>query len=209
MFKVLKNNDGFSGLIGILIAIVIIGIMSAMMLPTFTARMDYKQAQYVAGVTKTIENAENAYMAKNGSFADLVTLSQNGYLSPQFLQSLQPANNPGGPPVASANYANSAGTANSSGPTSYGTYTQMINNLGYSIYYSWCGLWTYNQYYQPFPGRCGGSGNAYVYAVNSSQYYVTTNYGTISPNSSLPIYSYFVNTTNNPVRYIETGFYSN
>ena len=97
MLKILKNQDGFSGLIGILIAIVIIGIMSAMMLPTFTARMDYKQAQYVAGVTKTIENAENAYMAKNGSFADLVTLSQNGYLSPQFLQSLQPANNPGGP----------------------------------------------------------------------------------------------------------------
>jgi type II secretory pathway pseudopilin PulG len=97
MFKVLKNQDGFSGLIGILIAIVIIGIMSAMMLPTFTARMDYKQAQYIAGVTKTIENAENAYMAKNGSFANLVTLSQNGYLSPQFLQSLQPANNPGGP----------------------------------------------------------------------------------------------------------------
>ena len=97
MLKVLKNNDGFSGLIGLLIAIVVIGIMSAMILPTFTARMNYKQAQYVAGVTKTIENAENAYMAKNGSFADLVTLSQNGYLSPQFLQSLQPANNPGGP----------------------------------------------------------------------------------------------------------------
>ncbi len=97
MLNILKNQDGFSGLIGILIAIVIIGIMSAMMLPTFTARMDYKQAQYVAGVTKTIENAENAYMAKNGSFANLVTLSQNGYLSPQFLQSLQPANNPGGP----------------------------------------------------------------------------------------------------------------
>ena len=97
MLKILKNQDGFSGLIGILIAIVVIGIMSAMMLPTFTARMDYKQAQYVAGVTKTIENAENAYMAKNGSFADLVMLSQNGYLSPQFLQSLQPANNPGGP----------------------------------------------------------------------------------------------------------------
>ena len=131
---------------------------------------------------------------------------------------------PSSPPVASANYANSAGTANSannanyantagyansSGPTSYGTYTQMINNLGYSIYYSWCGLWTYNQYYQSFPGRCGGSGNAYEYAVNNSQYYVTTNYGIISPNSSLPIYSYFVNTTNNPVRYIETGFYSN
>ena len=97
MFKVLKNNDGFSGLIGLLIAIVVIGIMSAMILPTFTARMNYKQAQYVAGVTQTIENAENAYMAKNGSFADLVMLSQNGYLSPQFLQSLQPANNPGGP----------------------------------------------------------------------------------------------------------------
>ena len=97
MFKILKNQDGFAGLIGLIVAIVVIGIMSAMVLPTFTARMNYKQAQYVSGVTKTIENAENAYMAKNGSFADLVTLSQNGYLSPQFLQALQPANNPGGP----------------------------------------------------------------------------------------------------------------
>ena len=97
MFKVLKNNDGFSGLIGILIAIVVIGVMAAMYLPTQTAKNEYYQAHYIAGVTKTIENAENAYMAKNGSFADLVTLSQNGYLSPQFLQSLQPANNPGGP----------------------------------------------------------------------------------------------------------------
>ena len=95
--KILKNQDGFTGLIGLIVAVVVIGIMSAMILPTFTARMNYKQAQYAAGVTKTIENAENAYMAKNGSFADLVTLSQNGYLSPQFLQSLQPANNPGGP----------------------------------------------------------------------------------------------------------------
>ena len=97
MFKILKNQDGFAGLIGLIIALVVIGIMSAMLIPTFTARMNYKQAKYVAGVTKTIENAENAYMAKNSTFADLVTLSQNGYLSPQFLQSLQPASNPGGP----------------------------------------------------------------------------------------------------------------
>ena len=97
MFKVLKNQDGFSGLIGLIVAIVVIGIMTAMYLPTQTAKNEYHQARYIAGVTKTIENAENAYMAKNGSFADLVMLSQNGYLSPQFLQSLQPANNPGGP----------------------------------------------------------------------------------------------------------------
>ena len=88
MLKILKNQDGFSGLIGILIAIVIIGIMSAMMLPTFTARMDYKQAQYVAGVTKTIENAENAYMAKTGSFLDLTDLGSDGYLSPNFLTTI-------------------------------------------------------------------------------------------------------------------------
>ena len=91
------NNKGFSSIFSIIIALIIAGVATAAMIPTFTAKMNYKQAKYVVGVTKTIENAENAYMAKNGSFADLVTLSQNGYLSPQFLQSLQPANNPGGP----------------------------------------------------------------------------------------------------------------
>ena len=91
------NNKGFSSIFSIIIALIIAGVATAAMIPTFTAKMNYKQAKYVVGVTKTIENAENAYMAKNGSFANLVMLSQNGYLSPQFLQSLQPANNPGGP----------------------------------------------------------------------------------------------------------------
>ena len=91
------NNKGFSSIFSIIIALIIVGVATAAMIPTFTAKMNYKQAKYVVGVTKIIENAENAYMAKNGSFANLVTLSQNGYLSPQFLQSLQPANNHGGP----------------------------------------------------------------------------------------------------------------
>ena len=92
----LKNNEGF-GVIGLILVVLAFGLMAAMYLPTQTAKNEYYQARYISGVTKTIENAENAYMAKNSSFADLVTLSQNGYLSPQFLQSLQPASNPGGP----------------------------------------------------------------------------------------------------------------
>lgn len=94
--NLLNNMDGFS-IFGIVIALVVVGIMTAMTLPSFKARMQYKQAQYVAGVFKIIANSENAYMAKNGLFGNLVTLSQNGYLSPQFLQSIQPADNPGGP----------------------------------------------------------------------------------------------------------------
>lgn len=90
MLKTLKNQDGFTGLIGLIIAMVVIGIMSAMILPTFTAKMNYKQAKYTAGVIQTIENAENAYMAKNnGSFAGLETLASAGYLSSAFLQSVQ------------------------------------------------------------------------------------------------------------------------
>ena len=88
MLKVLKNKNGF-GLIGIIIAITVLMIMTASILPTFTARMNYKQAKYTVGVVRTIENAENAYMAKNNSFADLTTLASQGYLSSNFLQSVQ------------------------------------------------------------------------------------------------------------------------
>lgn len=88
MFKMLKNKDGFSGLLGIIIMIAVIGIMSAMLIPTFSAKMNYKQARYVSGVINVIQNAENAYMAKNGSFLDLTDLGSDGYLSPAFLTSI-------------------------------------------------------------------------------------------------------------------------
>ena len=91
MFKMLKNKDGFSGLLGIIIMIAVIGIMSAMLIPTFSAKMNYKQARYVSGVTNAIQNAENAYMAKNGSFLDLTDLGSDGYLSPAFLTSISAA----------------------------------------------------------------------------------------------------------------------
>ena len=118
MFKVLKNQDGFSGLMGIIIAIVVIGIMSAMMLPTFTAKINYKQAQYVAGVTRTIENAENSYMAKNGSFLDLTDLGSDGYLSPVFLQSINESS-------VSYTYTPSGSTTSTTYYTS--TWTGIIN----------------------------------------------------------------------------------
>ena len=88
MFKMLKNKDGFSGLLGIIIMIAVIGIMSAMLIPTFSAKMNYKQARYVSGVINVIQNAENAYMAKNGAFLDLTDLGFDGYLSPAFLKSI-------------------------------------------------------------------------------------------------------------------------
>ena len=268
MLKILKNQDGFSGLIGLLIAIVVIGIMSAMMLPTFTAKMQYKQAQYAAGVIKTIENAENAYMAKNNSFADLTTLSSQGYLSDNFLQSVQGAmypqpnwinleianqtvnvcidngsgcpNNPGvgnngyfigiygippqfqtyiehefpgsgasgtqdisyvapipsSPPVANAqnaNYATTAGYANSSGLPAWSQeanalvdsyYTSAYNNTGDTLYVSFSSCYpppnvtTINQqyafippgaqmpalsYYIPFQGVCSDNFNSFFY----------------------------------------------
>ena len=84
----LKNKDGF-GLIGIIIAITVLMIMTVSILPTFTARMNFKQAKYATGVIRTIENAENSYMAKNGSYGDLTTLVNNGYLSSNFLQLVQ------------------------------------------------------------------------------------------------------------------------
>jgi type II secretory pathway pseudopilin PulG len=118
MFKVLKNQDGFSGLIGIIMAVVVIGIMSAMMLPTFTAKMNYKQAQYVVGVTKTIENAENSYMAKNGSFLDLTDLGSDGYLSPTFLSAISESS-------TSYTYTPSGSTTSTTYYTS--TWTGIIN----------------------------------------------------------------------------------
>ena len=85
----LKNNNGFSGLFGIIIMLIVAGILSAAIIPTFTSRIQYKQAKYAAGVIQTIENAENAYMAKNGSnFASLQTLSQDNYISSVFLSSV-------------------------------------------------------------------------------------------------------------------------
>ncbi|MHB1664540.1 MAG: hypothetical protein ACYCT7_04670 [bacterium] len=75
---------------GIIIAFLALSIMSAAIVPTFTAKINYKQAKYTAGVIKMIENAENSYLAKNpGGFAALTTLTSQGYLSSNFLQSIQ------------------------------------------------------------------------------------------------------------------------
>jgi competence protein ComGC len=75
---------------GIIIAFLALSIMSAAIVPTFTAKINYRQAKYTAGVIKMIENAENSYLAKNpGGFAALTTLTSQGYLSSNFLQSIQ------------------------------------------------------------------------------------------------------------------------
>jgi type II secretory pathway pseudopilin PulG len=82
----LKNRDGF-GLVGLIVAMMIVIIMTAAVIPTFTAKMHYKQAKYVAGNVMALENAENSYMAKNsGTFANLNQLGTGGYLSSFFLQ---------------------------------------------------------------------------------------------------------------------------
>jgi competence protein ComGC len=84
----LKNNDGFIGIVGLLLVVLAIGIMTAMYLPTKTAKNEYHQAHYAAGITEVVENAENAYLAKNSTFASMDTLAANGYISSNFLSSL-------------------------------------------------------------------------------------------------------------------------
>lgn len=239
MIKTLKNQNGFTGLMGLIIAIVVIGIMSAMLVPTFTAKMNYKQAKYTVGVIRTIENAENAYMAKNGGFAVLTTLASQGYLSSNFLQSVQggsypqpnwvntqianqtvsicvdngsgcpnnpnvgingyfigiysiPANFqtyiehelpgsggvgtqdvsyvapvPSAPPVAKANYANSAGNANYANTAGYANssglpaWSQESNSLVGTIYYKSINL-TGNTLLIEYPYCAGQSGSNYL-----------------------------------------------
>lgn len=168
LLKTLKNQDGFTGLIGLIVAIVVIGIMSAMMVPTFTAKMQYKQAQYTVGVIRTIENAENAYMAKNNSFADLTTLANQGYLSSNFLQSVQGASYPQ-PNWINIEMANQAGSAcidNGSGcPDNPG-----VGNNGYfiGIYNIPHQFQTYIEHELPGSGSVGTQDVSYVAPIPSS-----------------------------------------
>ncbi|MDA8299756.1 MAG: hypothetical protein M0Z57_07145 [Deltaproteobacteria bacterium] len=168
MIKILKEQDGFTGLIGLIIGIVVIGIMSAMMVPTFTAKMNYKQAKYAAGVIKTIENAENAYMAKNNSFADLTTLASQGYLSDNFLQSVQGGSYPQ-PNWINLEIANQTGGAcidNGGGcPNNPG-----VGNNGYflGIYNIPANFQTYIEHELPGSGAVGAQDISYVAPIPSS-----------------------------------------
>ena len=177
MIKILRNQGGFTGLIGLIVAIVVIGIMSAMMVPTFTARMNQKQAQYTAGVIKTIVNAENAYMAKNnGNFADLTTLSSQGYLSSNFLQSVQGAMypQPNWINLEIANQTSGACIDNGSGcPNNPG-----VGSNGYFI-----GLYniphqfqTYIEHELPGSGSVGTESVSYVAPVPSAPPVAKANY---------------------------------
>jgi type II secretory pathway pseudopilin PulG len=168
MIKILRNQDGFTGLIGLIVAIVVIGVMSAMIVPTFTARMNYKQAKYAVGVIRTIENAENAYMAKNNSFADLTTLASQGYLSSNFLQSVQGAMYPQ-PNWINLEIANQAGSAcidNGSG---------CPNNPGVGATGFFIGIYgippqfqTYIEHEIPGSGAAGTQDISYVAPIPSS-----------------------------------------
>ena len=167
MLKALKNKNGF-GLIGIIIAITVLMIMTASILPTFTARMNYKQAKYTVGVVRTIENAENAYMAKNNSFADLTTLASQGYLSSNFLQSVQGGMYPQPNWVNGmiANQAVSICIDNGSGcPNNPG-----VGNNGYfiGIYHIPANFQNYIEHELPGSGAAGPSDVSYVAPIPSS-----------------------------------------
>ena len=175
MLKVLKNKNGF-GLIGIIIAITVLMIMTASILPTFTARMNYKQAKYTVGVVRTIENAENAYMAKNSSFAPLTTLSANGYLSSTFLQSVQGGSYPQ-PNWINLEIANQTGSAcidNGGGcPNNPG-----VGNNGYfmGIYGIPHQYQTYIEHEIPGSGVNGTQEVDYVAPIPSAPPVATANY---------------------------------
>ena len=175
MLKILKNKAGF-GIIGMILTLTVLMIMTAMIIPTFTARMNYKQAQYTVGVIKTIENAENAYMAKNNSFADLTTLASQGYLSDNFLQSVQGAMYPQ-PNWINLKIANQGGSAcidNGSGcPNNPG-----VGNNGYfmGIYNIPPQYQTYIEHELPGSGASGTQDVSYVAPVPSAPPVATANY---------------------------------
>ena len=63
---------------GLIIALMIIGVMSAMILPTSLAKNYMFQAKYIVSTVQIIENAENAYIvATNGQSANLSQLEPN------------------------------------------------------------------------------------------------------------------------------------
>jgi competence protein ComGC len=179
MIKTLRNQNGFTGLMGLIIAIVVIGIMSAMMVPTFTAKINYKQAQYTVGVIKTIENAENAYMAKNGSFAVLTTLANQGYLSSNFLQSVQGGSYPQ-PNWVNTQIANQtvnvcisnySGCPNNPGVGNNGYFIGIYGNGGNLSKYQ-----TYVEHELPGSGSVGTQDVSYVAPIPSSPPVASANY---------------------------------
>lgn len=198
MLKILKNQDGFAGLMGLIIVIVVIGIMSAMVLPTFTAKMNYKQAKYTVGVVRTIENAENAYMAKNGSFANLSTLAAGGYLSSNFLISIQPP--PSNPYWANTYIANQTVNIcidNSNGcPNNPG-----VGNNGYflGIYNIPTKYQTYIEHELPGSGSVGSEQISYVAPIPSSPPVANAqnaNYANYANRSSYEDYGTFITAPN-------------
>lgn len=207
MIKVLRNKDGFTGLMGLIAAIVVIGIMSAMLVPTFTAKMNYEQARYAGGVIKTIENAENAYMAKNNSFADLTTLANQGYLSSNFLQSIQVGSypQPNWFNLEIANRAVSACIDNGSGcPNNPGVGT---NGYFMGIYGIPANFQTYIEHELPGSGNVGTQDVSYVAPVPSAPPVATANYANsagFANSSGLPAWSQEANNyvgTTAPINY--------
>jgi type II secretory pathway pseudopilin PulG len=187
MLKILKNQNGFMGLMGLIIATVVIGIMSAMILPTFTARMNYKQAKYTVGVIRTIENAENAYMAKNNSFADLTTLANQGYLSSNFLQSVQGGSYPQ-PNWLNTQIANQPvnvcidngyGCPNNPGVGNNGYFIGIYGNGGNLSEYR-----TYIEHELPGSGSIGTQYISYVAPVPSSPPVASANYANSAGNAN-------------------------
>ncbi len=184
MLKTLKNQAGFTGLIGLIVAIVVIGIMSAMLVPTFTAKMNYKQAKYTVGVIKTIENAENAYMAKNNSFADLTQLAGQGYLSSNFLESVQGGSYPQ-PNWVSAQIANQTINIcidNGSGCPN----NPNVGNNGYfvGIYNIPANFQTYVEHELPGSGASGTQDVSYVAPIPSSPPVANANYANSAGNAN-------------------------
>lgn len=201
MIKILKNQNGFTGLMGLIIAIVVIGIMSAMLVPTFTTKMNYEQAKYTVGVIRTIENAENAYMAKNNSFAPLTTLSAQGYLSSNFLQSVQGGSYPQ-PNWVNAQIANQTVNVcmdNGSGcPNNPG-----VGNNGYflGIYNIPANFQTYIEHELPGSGSVGTQDVSYVAPVPSSPPVANANYANSAGTANTANYA-------NRASYIDWGAFA-
>jgi competence protein ComGC len=72
--KIINNNNGF-GIMGLIVGFLVISIMSAIILPSFTAKNQLNQAKYIINTVQIIENAENAYIVANtGTSASLPQL---------------------------------------------------------------------------------------------------------------------------------------
>ncbi len=181
--------------------------MTASILPTFTARMNYKQAQYTVGVIKTIENAENAYMAKNNSFADLTTLSSQGYLSSNFLQSVQ------GPSYPQPNWFNTQIT-NQSVNVCIDSGSGCPNNPGVGTNGYFIGIYnipsqyqTYIEHELPGSGAVGTQDVSYVAPIPSSPPVATANYANSAGNANYANTAGYANSSGLPAWRQESNSY--